>query len=163
MNGTARDTRQQGLRRILPAVVRVTSRVVAFLVWTTLAGTAFAQTGERREVRNFPIKPEAVKNLQHWVAAGHDTWCRNAEFVAAATLRRVASDMDGEYELASSMLEKERDTRVRAIYTYHSLDGRVTYRITVRRFESRQRNANSFQEAIWVPERAEIVTTPSLD
>ena len=105
MNGTMKHAQQKGSRFIFPAVLRVTSRVIAFLVWTTLAGSAFAQTGERREVRNFPVKPESVRNLRRWVDAGHDTWCRNAEFVAAATLRRIAPDTQEEYELASSALE----------------------------------------------------------
>ena len=83
--------------------------------------------------------------------------------MAAATLRRIAPNTQSEYELASSTLEKERETKVRAVYTYHSLDGSVIYRITVRRFESRQRNADAFREAVWVPERAEILTQSRQD
>ena len=62
----------------------------------------------------FPVKPDGSRKLQRWVDAGHDTWCRNAEFVAAATLRRIAADTEGEYELVSSTLQKERETRVGA-------------------------------------------------
>jgi hypothetical protein len=49
------------------------------------------------------------------------------------------------------------------VYSYHSLDGRSTYRITVRRFRWLLPTAGSFRQMIWVPERAEIITRRNLD
>jgi hypothetical protein len=147
----------------LPAILRVSLQVLAFVLWTTLAGSAFAQTVEHRVVRKFPVKRVAIENLQRWVDSGHDEWCRDAEFVAAATLRAIAPEAEAEYQLASASLEKEQESRTRSTYTYHSIDGRVTYRITVRRYAWQRKAAGGVKNAIWVPERAEIVTKETSD
>jgi hypothetical protein len=163
MKSAALSTQRRERRIILPAILRVSLRVLAFVLWTTLAGSAFAQTGERREVRKYPVKRAAIENLQRWVDSGHDEWCRHADFVAAATLRTIAPEAEAEYQLTSASLEKERETRTRSTYTYHSLDGRVTYRITVRRYAWQRKSAGGMRNAIWVPERADIVTKATSD
>ena len=163
MKRTAQSREKKERQMILPAILQVSLRVVAFVLWTTLAGGAFAQTGEHREVRKYPVKRSGIENLQRWVDSGHDEWCRNAEFVAAATLRAIAPEAEAEYQLASAPLEKEQETRTRSKYTYHSLDGRVTYRITVRRYAWRGKAAGDMRNAVWVPERAEIVTKTTVD
>jgi hypothetical protein len=163
MKPAALSTQRRERRIIFPAILRVSLRVLAFVLWTTLAGSAFAQTSERREVRKYPVKRAAIENLQRWVDSGHDEWCRHAEFVAAATLRTIAPEAEAEYQLTSASLEKDRETRTRSMYTYHSLDGRVTYRITVRRYAWQRKSAGGMRNAIWVPERADIVTKATSD
>lgn len=163
MKSAALSMQRQERRIILPAILRVSLRVVAFVLWTTLAGSAFAQTVDHREVRKYPMKQAGIENLQRWVDSGHDQWCRDAEFVAAATFRAIAPEAEAEYQLASATREKEHETRTRSTYTYHSIDGRVTYRITVRRYAWQWKAAGGMKNAIWVPERAEIVTKATSD
>jgi hypothetical protein len=163
MSGSSPIREQKRQRLIFALALRISLRVMMLVLCTTLAETAFAQTRERRVVRNYPADSVAVENLQLWVDAGHDTWCRNSEFVAASVLRRITPEMEGEYELASSSLEKEKESTMRALYVYHSLDGQITYRIFVRRNPWIKVAAGTPHKAVWIPERAEIVSKPTMD
>lgn len=108
-------------------------------------------------VVHFPADRAQEEALQRWVNAGHDAWCRDPQLVATAALRRVSSQFS-EYELASLPLELERSEKTRAVYTFHSLDGRTTYRITLRRHLYLLPSAGSVRRIIWIPESAEIIT-----
>lgn len=163
MNGSTQETKQNGLGIILPAALRISFRVVGFILWTTLAGAAFGQTKEQREVRDYAATRVAVEHLQRWVNAGHDEWCRDAKSVAEGALQRIAEPAEAEYELMSASMQKENETETRAVYNYHSLDGRVTYRITVRRYPWLEKTAGGIRNAVWAPERAEILTKSTLD
>ena len=150
------------IRTILPVILRI---VLSLILWTLGAASmniAVAQTKEHRVVHNFAVDHTQVENLQRWVNAGHDPWCRDSQLVAAASLRRVSPEVSN-LELASLPLELERSHKTTAIYTFHSLDGRTTFRITLRRYRWLLPVAGSFQKMIWVPERAEIVTRDTLD
>jgi len=147
---------------LLREMLRISFRVVMFVVWVTFAGAAFGQTPEKRVVKIYAVDRAAAVNLQRWVDAGHDTWCRHAELVAAMTLRAVALEMEDELTLASSSLESEEKSETQATYTYHSLDGGTTYRIAVRRYEWLKSDAG-IADVVWIPERVEIETEPTRD
>jgi hypothetical protein len=147
---------------LLREMLTISFRVVMFVVWVTFAGAAFGQTPEKRVLKIYAVDRAAAENLQRWVDAGHDTWCRHAELVAAMTLREVAPEMEDELTLAASSLEREEASETRATYTYHSLDGGTTYRIVVRRCEWLKSDAG-IGDVVWIPERVEIQTEPTRD
>jgi hypothetical protein len=147
---------------LLREMLRISFRVVMFVVWVTFAGAAFGQTPEKRVVKIYAVDRASAENLQRWVDAGHDTWCRHAELVAAATLQEVAPEMQDELTLASSTLEREEENETQASYVYHSLDGLTTYRIAVRRYEWLRSEAG-IADVVWIPERVEMVTEPTRD
>jgi len=171
MNSNIRQGAPRKITAILPVILRIT---FSLLLWTLGAATmnlAAAQTQpkEHRVVQTFPVDRATVENLQRWVNAGHDTWCRAPQLVAAAALRRVSPEFS-DYELTSLPLELERNHKTKAVYTFHTFDGRATYRITLRRYPYLLQTAGSLRQMIWVPESAEIITrdiqdnriTPSL-
>jgi hypothetical protein len=164
MNQNTRQRAPRSLTTILPVILRI---IFSLLLWTLGVASmnlTAAQTlpKEHRLIKNFPVDRATVENLQRWVNAGHDAWCRDPQMVAAATLRRVSPEFP-DYELASLPLQLERSKKTTAIYTFHSLDGRATYRITLRRYPYLLSTAGSFHQMIWVPERAEIITKDALD
>jgi hypothetical protein len=149
-------------RPILPAMLRIT---FSLLLWTLGATMhiAAAQSNEHRKVSRFPIDRERIEAVQRWVNSGRDEWCRDPQSVASAAIRRLSPEPGSEIALASLALEAESARARKMVYSYHSLDGRSTYRITVRRFRWLLPTAGSFRQMIWVPERAEIITRDSLD
>jgi hypothetical protein len=151
-------------RVILPVILRIT---FCLAMWTLGAMTmtiAEAQTREHRVTQVIPVDRTRVENLQRWVDAGHDTWCRNPQFVAAMTLRRVAPEFSNyDFELASLTTGNEKISPRQAVYTFHSVDGRTSYRITLRRFRWQSKTVASRDERIWVPVRSEKITRDSLD
>ena len=164
MHSTNQKPQTRSLRTILPAILRITSSLI---LWTLGAATmqiAAAQTREHREVRNFPMDRAHIETLQRWVNSGHDEWCRDPQLVASAAVRLVSPQFsESRFELASLPLEGEHSRVTRTIYTYHSLDGRTTYRITLRRFRWLLPAAGTFRQMIWVPERAESITRDTFD
>ena len=164
MNGNGANGVARKLRVILPVILRIT---FCLAMWTLGAMTmtiAEAQTLEHRVAQAIPVDRGRVENLQQWVDAGHDTWCRNPQFVAAMTLRRVAPEFSNyDFELASLTTGNEKVSPTQAIYTFHSIDGRTSYRITLRRFRWQCKTAASSEERIWVPVRSEKITRDSLD
>ena len=151
-------------RVILPAILRIT---FCLAMWTLGAMTmtiAEAQTREHWVTQVIPVDRARVENLQRWVDAGHDTWCRNPQFVAAMTLRHVAPEFSNyDFELASLTTGSEKISPRQAVYTFHSIDGRTSYRITLRRFGWQSKTAASRDERICVPVRSEKITRDSLD
>jgi hypothetical protein len=112
-----------------------------------------------KEVRVPRIDRRAMENLQRWVNDGHDSWCKDAQLVASAEMRRIAPDFAGyQFDLASLPLEKEAHEKDRAVFRYTSFDGRVTYRITLRRYGWLLPVAGSQKSIVWIPSRTEIVT-----
>ncbi len=159
MNANPRQSSRRSLKTILPVILRIT---FSLLLWTLGASAmdlrvAQIQPNEHRVTINFPTERSNVEALQRWVNAGHDAWCRDPQLVAASTLRRVSPEFS-DYELASLPLELEQTENTRAVYTFHSLDGRTTYRITLHRHLYLLRSAGSLNRIIWIPESAEIVT-----
>lgn len=154
------------VRVILPVILRIT---FCLAMWTLGAMTmvvplAEAQTREHRVVQAIPVDRARVENLQRWVNAGHDTWCRNPRFVAGMTLRCISPEFSNyDYELASVATGDEKVYPTKAVYTFYSLDGHTIYRITLRRFAWQSKTAASLNERIWVPVSTEEITRDSLD
>jgi hypothetical protein len=164
MNRNAVSGAAGKFRVILPVILRIT---FCLAMWTLGAMTltiAEAQTREQRVVQVIPVDRGRAENLQRWVDSGHDAWCRNPQFVAAMTLRRVAPEFSNyDFELASLTTGNEKVSPTQAIYTFHSIDGHTSYRITLRRFRWQSKTAASRDERIWVPVRSEKITRESLD
>jgi hypothetical protein len=162
MNANIQHSERKSLKTILPIILRVTFSLFLWTLGASSMNFVAAQTPskERRVVQNFPVDRARIENLQRWVNAGHDSWCRDSKLVAAAALRQVSPQFS-EFELTSLPLELEHSQKTKAIYTYHSLDGITTYRITLRRYQFLLPTAGSLHKMIWVPERAEILTKPS--
>jgi hypothetical protein len=79
-------------------------------------------------------------------------------------LRRVAPEFSNyDFELASLTAGNEKVSPNQAVYTFHSVDGHTSYRITLRRFRWQTKTAPSLNERIWIPVRSEKVMRESLD
>jgi hypothetical protein len=161
-NHTNRPTRNTQI--ILPAVLRITLALFLILLGITSAPPAHAQTNPHRIVKTYPINRANAEHLQRWVNAGHDTWCRDPKLVAAHTLEQFAPGLaDSTYELAAQpVVHKISHGRI-AIYTYHSLDGQTTYRITLRRPPWLRPTAGSLPQTVWLPQRLEILSDSMMD
>jgi hypothetical protein len=148
--------------KMVPMVLSIT---VNLLLWTLgLATMSLAHTENepQRVVQEFQIDRSRVEHLQRWVNSGHDTWCRSGELVAQATLQGIAQDFSvQDAELASLPTETEQIGPDKTIYTYHSLDGRRTCRITVVRCPWLLHSAGSKDALVWVPIRTEKITQKS--
>lgn len=164
MNGNGVKGVASKLRVILPVILRIT---FCLAMWTLGAMTmmiAEAQTREQRVVQEIPVDRARVENLQRWVNGGHDTWCRNPQFVAAMALRRLAPEFSNyDFELASLTTGNEKVSPAQAVYTFHSIDGHTSYCITLRRFRWQNKTINSPSDRIWVPVRSEKIMRDSLD
>jgi hypothetical protein len=154
---TNRPTRNTQI--IFPAVLRVTmALLLAFLTITSPPAT-HAQTNPPRIVKTCPVNRAKAENLQRWVNAGHDTWCRDPKLVAAATLQQFAPGLsDSTYVRASQPVIRKLSHGNTAIYTYHSRYGQAPYCLTLRRPPWLRPTAGSINKTVWIPDRLEILT-----
>jgi hypothetical protein len=148
------------IRTILPVILRITFSLILWTLGAASMNLVAAEPKEHRAVYNFSVERAKVEDLQRWVNAGHDSWCRDPQLVAATSLRRIVPDSE-DFDLASLPLEVERRQKTSAVYIFHSLDGNTTYRVTVRRFRWLLPVAGNLHKMIWVPEHAEILTRDS--
>ena len=154
----------QKWRVILPAILRITFCLAMWTLGVMTMSIAEAQTREQRVAQKIPVDRARVENLQRWVDAGHDTWCRDPQAVAAMVLRRVAPEFSNyDFELASLTTGNEKVSPTQSVYTFHSIDGRTSYRITLRRFRWQSKAAASPSGRIWIPVRSEKITRELLD
>jgi hypothetical protein len=138
-------------------------RIAVALILTVLgivfASPANAQTKSNRVVKTYPMNRANAENLQRWVNAGHDTWCRDPKLVAADALEQfVPGIADSTYEFASQPVVRKLSNGRTVTYTYHSLDGQTTYRVTLHRPQWLRSTAGSTNKTIWLPTRIEILT-----
>ena len=163
MRAAIATTEARDIRSILPVVLRVT---LSLILWTLGHGMAINLMAEplkeHRVVYTFAVERAQTENLQRWVNEGHDEWCRDAQLVAVAAMRRISEEFE-EVQAASMPLELERREKTEVVYTFHSLDGLKTYRITLRKHEWLLPTAGSLHQMIWVPEKVEIITRRTLD
>lgn len=140
-------------RRMLLAVLAGSVTIVAPVI-------AAAAPSPRKEIRVPRADRQAIENLQRWVSGGHDGWCKDARLVASAEMRRIAPEFAGyEYDLVSLPLETKSQAAMHAEFTYTSLDGRKTYRITLQRYAWLLPLAGGDARSIvWVPSLTEIIT-----
>lgn len=95
---------------------------------------------------------------------GHDTWCRDPKVVASAARNRVAPGFaNSEFELPSLPAERTTAHGTKSIYSFASLDGRITYQVTLRRYRWLLPVAGTPDQIVWVPVRIETITRPITD
>lgn len=159
MNLTNTNCPARTTQLISPTLLPITlALLLAFLAISTAPAT-HAQTKSDRIGKTYPVNRANAENLQRWVNAGHDTWCRDPKLVAAHTLEQFAPGLaDSTYELASQPVVHKLPHGNTAIYTYHSLDGQTTYRIALRRPQWLCPTAGSLRNTVWLPIRLEILT-----
>ena len=103
------------------------------------------------------IDRAALENLQRWVSAGHEEWCKDPRLVAAEELKRTAPD-GGVEAAALRALEGEPAAKAKKlVYEWALLDGRRLYRVTVERFDWLLPAAKDAESLVWVPTAVEIV------
>jgi hypothetical protein len=121
------------------------------------AATA-AKSGEENRLVNYHAVDRAeIENLQRWVAAGHEDWCKDARLVAAEELQRIAADFAGDAtELNLAELREGEGGAKQAEFEWTPLDGRATYRVRVERFAWLLPVAKDADAVIWVPTMTEI-------
>lgn len=140
---------------------------LSLLLWTIGASAmdlriAPVAANERHIRLNLRMDRAQIENLQRWVNAGHDRWCLDPRLVAAAALGRVSPEL-AEYESASLIEESVHSHSTKIVYSFHSLDGRTTYRVTLHRHLYLLRSAGSLRRIIWTPETVEIITIDRKD
>jgi len=126
----------------------------------TAAATPAKSGEENRVVSQRAVDRAEIENLQRWVAAGHEDWCKDARLVAAEELKRIAADYAGDtQELGAVEVTETAGTANSArkvAFEWTPLDGRATYRVTVERFEWLLPIAQATDAVVWVPTMAEI-------
>ena len=164
MNHTITNRPPCNVRLTLSALLRVILVLLLLVLGVAPAPPTFARTKTHRLVKTYPVNRANAENLQRWVNAGHDTWCRDPKLVAAHTLEQFAPGLaDSTYELASQPVVHKLSHDRTAIYTYHSLDGQTTYRFTLRRPRWLRPTAGSLNNTVWLPTRLEILTDSIID
>jgi len=122
------------------------------------APAAMAAAGERRIDLKTELDRHKIENLQRWVSAGHEEWCKDARLVAMDELRRVAPALAGnEADVEALPLDAEQASENRAVFVWTSPDGKASYRVTVERFEWLLPIAGEADSIVWVPTHAEII------
>jgi hypothetical protein len=159
MNHTNTSRPYRNTHIVIPTVLRITLTLLLGFLAISTAPAASAQTKPHRLVKTYPVNRANAENLQRWVNAGHDTWCRDSKLVAAHTLEQFGPGLaDPNYELASQPIVRKLSGGHTANYTYHSLDGQTVYRITLFRPPWLRPIAGSTSKTVWLPTRFEILT-----
>jgi len=114
------------------------------------------RANESRVIRYRAVDRVAVENLQRWVAAGHEDWCKDPRLVAANELTRITPDFGGDAVKVSTNDLKEVPDEKRMTFSWAPLDGRAIYRITVERFDWLLPIAKDTNAIVWVPTIVEI-------
>jgi hypothetical protein len=122
---------------------------------------AATKSGDSTRVLKYrEVDREEVLNLQRWVTAGHEDWCKDARLVAAEELKRMAADFAGDASELNAMVGKEGvnggDDAKKITFEWAPLDGRAMYRVTVGRFEWLLPIAGRADAMVWVPTVTEI-------
>ena len=153
MNGTFEKQAAMGRSTLVRIAVALLAGVLA-----TGAPAAMASAGERRIDLKTEVDRHKIENLQRWVSAGHEEWCKDARLVAMDELRRVAPAFGGnEADMEALPLDAEPASENRAVFVWTSTDGKASYRVTVERFEWLLPIAGGADSIVWVPTHAEII------
>ena len=159
MNGTfaqwARNSRTKTIAKgIVGGILAAMLAVAAHSAPVPAASGADRHVDESRVVDRVKIE-----NLQRWVNAGHDEWCKDARLVAMDELRRVAPVFAGDAaDLEALPLDEEVASENHAVFGWASPDGRATYRVTVERFDWLLPVAGDADSIVWVPTHVETVS-----
>jgi hypothetical protein len=117
---------------------------------------AAAKSGDATRVVKYRAVDRAeILNLQRWVTAGHEDWCKDARLVATEELKRMAADFAGDAGELQALAGKEGvnggDDAKKITFEWAPLDGRAMYRVTVERFEWLLPIAGDARAVVWVP------------
>jgi hypothetical protein len=148
--------------RKIAGVVSWASLVIVLAGAVCLAPVAAAaKSADATRVVSYRAMDRAeIENLQRWVAAGHEDWCKDARLVAAEELKRLAVDfVDDATELNAVNIGESSGGSSGAkkmAFEWTPLDGRATYRVTVEQFEWLLPIAGAADAVVWVPTATEI-------
>jgi hypothetical protein len=156
MNGTFEQKAGSGSWQSIS--MRIAGAVLAGAL--AVGGPAAMAAASERGVQ---LKPEVdrhkIENLQRWVSAGHEEWCKDARLVAMDELRRVAPAFAGNSDDMEALpLDAESASDNRAVFVWTSPDGKASYRLTVERFAWLLPIAGEADSIVWVPTHAELIT-----
>lgn len=149
---------RRAMRRI--AAAALATALVGLSVMPAAAAAAAKSEEENRVVSYHAVDRMEIENLQRWVAAGHEDWCKDPRLVASGELKRIAVDFaDDATELNAVDPGEGADTTdgsKKVAFEWTPLDGRATYRVTVERFQWLLPIAKDANALIWVPTITEI-------
>ena len=164
MRGTPQILDRKKASIILPVILRITLSLVLWALGVASMNLTPAQTREHRVVQKYAVDRAKIEALQRWVNAGHDTWCRHPQSVAAAALQQISPELSGgEFERTSAPIEEQPNLDRVAVYTFHSFDGLTSIHITLRRYSWLLKTAGTYPDMVWVPVQSETITRESLD
>jgi hypothetical protein len=132
MNGNNQFVTSIHHKTIVPVILRITFSLLLWTLGFACMNLVEAQVRTQCAVRDYPVNRALLEHLQHWVNAGHDTWCGDPKLVASPALNRVAPNFDSEFELASLPTERTTARGTESIYNFASLDGGITHQVTLR-------------------------------
>jgi len=154
MNGTFEKQAEVGNGRSIS--VRIAGALLAGAL--AIGAPATVAAAERRVDVRPELDRHKIENLQRWVSAGHEEWCKDARLVAMDELRRVAPAFAGnEADVEALPLDAEPASENHAVFVWTSPDGKASYRVTVERFEWLLPIAGGADSIVWVPTHAEVI------
>jgi hypothetical protein len=130
-----------------------TALIFAAVLMVVPLVTAGQKGGQERLLSYRTIEKAEIENLQRWVAAGHEEWCKDARLVAAEELKRITPEFGGD---AAELNADAGGDAKRMTFEWASADGRVLYRVTVERFEWLLSIAKDVDGMVWVPTVVEV-------
>lgn len=165
MKEPAKHRRQRGIaNRSRHARIRLLSAALAGAIAVMAPVAAAAKQKARTVDGDTAPDRAAIENLQRWVNAGHDSWCKISGMVASAQLQRIAPEFSGDQsEMTMVPAASEATAPNRLAYTWTNDDGSTTYRVTVERFSWLLPLAGKTESIIWVPTRVEILVNTAPD
>lgn len=159
MNGTFRQWTTDSRARTIAKGIAMGLLTAALAVAAHSAPANKAANAERVADVSAGIDRAKIENLQRWVSAGHEAWCKDARLVAIDELRRVAPAFAGEAaDLEAVPMDQEAGSENSVVFAWSSPDGRATYRVTVERFDWLLPIAGKEDAIVWVPTNVEIVS-----
>src|SRR5882672_686790 len=157
-NASAKNAEQQAVSSSVKTLsIRIAGGVLAGML--AIATPATMATGAERRVEvSRDVDRVKIENLQRWVSAGHEEWCKDARLVATDELKRVAPAFAGaSSDLEALPMDEESAEEGRAVFVWTSPDGKASYRVAVERFEWLLPIAGDADSIVWVPTHAEII------
>jgi len=150
----------KGVRRAMRSI-GAAALATALVGVRVMPAAAAAKSGEENRVVSYhAVDRVEIENLQRWVAAGHEDWCKDPRLVAAGELKRIAVDFADDATELNAVDPGEgadvSDGSKKVAFEWTPLDGRATYRVTVERFEWLLPIAKDANAVIWVPTITEI-------
>jgi len=150
----------KGVRRAMRSI-GAAALATALVGVRVMPAAAAAKSGEENRVVSYhAVDRVEIENLQRWVAAGHEDWCKDPRLVAAGELKRIAVDFADDATELNVVDPGEgaaaSDGSKKVAFEWTPLDGRATYRVTVERFEWLLPIAKDANAVIWVPTITEI-------